>query len=75
MGWVSGQKLALHLKQECEGNAAALLGRRDGKVAERGVRGEFLILRAIFGGAGGRVRNVVHEEPVVRISQFLGLVV
>lgn len=74
-GWVGGQELALYLQQEGERDAAAELGCGDDQVAERGVRGEFLGLRAIFGRAGRRVGDVVHEEPFVGVRQFLGLAV
>lgn len=75
-GRVGRQELAFHLEEVGEGDAAALLGgghddEAQGRIGV-GFRAAALVIDR---AAGGRVGNVVDEQPFMGVCEFLGLVV
>lgn len=75
-GRVGRQELALHLEEVGEGDAAALLGGGHDYEAQGcigiGFRAAALVISR---AAGGRVGDVMDEQPFMGVCQFLGLVV
>lgn len=75
-GRVGRKELALHLEEVGEGDAAALLGGCHDDEAQRSIGVGFRTAALVINrAAGGRVGDVMDEQPFMGVSKFLGLVV